>query len=578
LDSLQIDIAVVVSFLWCRHRYLQFHINNSQYKSDFKDISMEDGVIGKGTWIDKVAHNLIKREQNLGRSLDLIRVESGLGASGIPHIGSMGDAIRAYGIALALKNFGYNAELVAYSDDMDGLRKVPAGLPEWLKEHLAEPVSNIPDPCGGCHASYSAHMSNLLLDGLDKSGVKYYFQSGAEAYNKGVLVDQIDTILKNSIRLGQKITEFVGQEKYKDVLPYFPICQNCGKLYVAKAEKYLPDEKKVLYSCSGSTIGKEELKGCGHRGEVNIYKGQGKLAWKVEFAARWQAFDIRFEAYGKDIMDSVRINDWVASEILDYPHPLHVKYELFLDKGGKKISKSAGNVLTPQTWLRYGTPQSILLLLFKRITGTRHIGIDDIPALMDEYDIYEDVYFGKIKEDNQAKLTKIKGVYEFINHLKPPIEPAVHVPYRVLVQQASLFSGDEKKIDKIYERLRKYGLAKEKTNDLTRRIELAYNWSEDLLEEEKFEIEMKDNYKKAILDLVQAMNAFLGSEQKPEAPKNLQSKVYDIARNNGMEPKELFTLLYKMLINSDRGPRIGNYILDLGIRRTSNILQQYLFS
>jgi lysyl-tRNA synthetase class 1 len=311
---------------------------------------------------------------------------------------------------------------------------------------------------------------------------------------------------------------------------------------------------------------------------VDIRRGKGKLAWKVEFAARWQAFDIRFEAYGKDIMDSVRINDWVANEILNYAHPLHVKYEMFLDKIGKKISKSAGNVLTPQTWLRYGTPQSILLLLFKRITGTRHIGIDDIPALMDEYDIYEDVYFGKIKEDNHAKLTKIKGVYEFINHLKPPIEPDVHVPYRVLVHQASLFSGDEKKIDKVYERLRKYGIAKVKTDNLTRKIELAYNWSEDFLEEEKFEIEMKDNYKKAILDLIQAINSFTGSEQKPEAPKNLQSKVYDTARNNGIDPKELFTLLYKMLINSDRGPRIGNYILDLGIERTNSILKQYLFS
>jgi lysyl-tRNA synthetase, class I len=539
---------------------------------------MEEEVIGKGTWIDKVAHNLIKREKTLGRKLNLIRVESGLGASGIPHIGSMGDAIRAYGIALALKNFEYNAELITYSDDMDGLRKVPAGLPEWLKEHLAKPVCNIPDPFGGCHASYSAHMSNLLLDGLDKVGVKYYFQSGAEAYTKGLLTNQIDSILKNSSRLGRKITDLVGQEKYKDVLPYFPICQNCGKLYVAKADTYLPDEKKVIYSCSGSRIGKEDLKGCGHSGEVDIRKGQGKLAWKVEFAARWQAFDIRFEAYGKDIMDSVRINDWVANEILNYAHPLHVKYEMFLDKVGKKISKSAGNVLTPQTWLRYGTPQSILLLLFKRITGTRHIGIDDIPALMDEYDIYEDVYFGKIKEDNHAKLTKVKGLYEFINHLKPPIEPDVHVPYRVLVQQASLFSGDEKKIDKIYERLRKYGLTKAKTDNLTRKIELAYNWSEDFLEEEKFEIEMRDNYKKAILDLIQALNTFIGSEQKPEAPKNLQSKVYDIARNNGMEPKELFTLLYKMLINSDRGPRIGNYILDLGIERTNNILQQYLFS
>ena len=122
-------------------------------------------------------------------------------------------------------------------------------------------------------------------------------------------------------------------------------------------------------------------------------------------------------------MDSVRINDWVANEILGYPHPLHVKYEMFLDKRGKKISKSAGNVFTPQMWLRYGTPESILLLLFKRISGTRHVGLDDIPALMDEYDAYEDMYFDKIKEDNQAKLTRIKGIYEFVNQLKPPKQP-----------------------------------------------------------------------------------------------------------------------------------------------------------
>jgi lysyl-tRNA synthetase class 1 len=498
---------------------------------------MEDEVIGKGTWIDKVAYNLIKREKNLRRRLELVRVESGLGASGIPHIGSMGDAVRAYAIALALKNFGYNAEFIAYSDDMDGLRKVPGGLPEWLKEHIAEPV-----------------------------------------YRSGALVNQIDAILRNNVRLGHKITQLVGQDKYNDMLPYFPVCQNCGKLYVAKADKYLADEKKVLYSCSGSRIGKEDLKGCGCKGEVDIRKGGGKLAWKEEFAARWQAFDIRFEAYGKDIMDSVRINDWVSKEILDYAHPMHVKYEMFLDKGGKKISKSAGNVLTPQTWLRYGTTQSILLLLFKRITGSRHIGIEDIPTLMDEYDVYEDMYFGRLKENNQAKLTKIKGVYEYINHLNPPIEAPIHVPYRVLVQQATLFSGDEKKIDKIYERLRKYGLAKAKTDMLTRRIELACNWAQDFLEEEKFEIEVKDNHKKAILDLIQAMNSFIGYEQEAEAPKNLQSKVYDIARNNGIEPKDLFTLLYKMLINSDRGPRIGNYILDLGIPRTINILQRYLLN
>src|SRR6478672_5192738 len=112
---------------------------------------MEDALIGKGTWLDKVADTLVKREQRLGRKLDLINVESGLGASGIPHIGSMGDAARAYGIALALQNTGHKAQLIAYSDDMDGLRKIPAGLPELLKEHIARPVSEIPDPFGDCH-------------------------------------------------------------------------------------------------------------------------------------------------------------------------------------------------------------------------------------------------------------------------------------------------------------------------------------------------------------------------------------------------------------------------------------------
>jgi lysyl-tRNA synthetase, class I len=535
-----------------------------------------EAVIGKGTWIDKVADNLLNREKKLGRKLDLIRVESGLGASGIPHIGSMGDAVRAYSIKLALENFGYKAELIAYSDDMDGLRKVPPGLPDWLQDYIAKPVSNIPDPFGGCHKSYGDHMTSLLLEGLDKVNVNYHFQSAAEAYKKGMLAKETDIILRNSNLLGQKIAEYVGQKKYNEILPYFPVCESCGRLYVAKAERYLPDEKQVIYVCSESRIGEKKLKGCGYGGQIDITKGDGKLAWKVEFAARWNALDIRFEAYGKDIMDSVRVNDWVADEILGYAHPLHLKYEMFLDKGGRKISKSAGNVLTSQVWLKYGTPESILLLLFKRITGTRHVGVNDIPVLMDEYDLYEDIYFDKIKENNQAKLIKLKGIYEYINHLKPPTRPSTHVPYRMLVQQAALFSTEER-IDKIYDRLIKYGMIKQKSKDLEKKIELASNWANDhLFIEEKFEIEMKENYNKAIKELVETLKSFVGSEHESEAPKNLQSKIFNIARNNQMEPKELFTLLYKMLLNTDRGPRLGNYALDLGIERTCNILERYI--
>ncbi|HSA98587.1 MAG TPA: lysine--tRNA ligase, partial [Candidatus Nitrosotenuis sp.] len=132
-------------------------------------------IIGRGTWIDKLAHEMIEREQQLGRDTSLLRVESGLGASGIPHIGSLGDAVRAYGVKLALENLGYKSDLIAYSDDLDGLRKIPEGLPDWLGEHIAKPVSLIPDPFG-CHDSYGMHMSSLLLDGLDNLGIKYDFR------------------------------------------------------------------------------------------------------------------------------------------------------------------------------------------------------------------------------------------------------------------------------------------------------------------------------------------------------------------------------------------------------------------
>ena len=537
----------------------------------------EQILIGKGTWLDKLADTLVKRDQRLGRKLDMIRVESGLGASGIPHIGSMGDAVRAYGIALALKNMGYSAELIAYSDDMDGLRKIPAGLPYWLSQHIARPVSEIPDPFGDCHTSYGAHMSSLLLDGLDRVGIKYRFQSGREAYKSGKLVKQVDAILQNSEKLGKKIAEFVGQDKYVSVLPYFPVCSNCGRLYTAATEKYLPGEKKVLYTCKGSRIGKQEVAGCGHHGESDITKGEGKLAWKVEFAARWQAFDIRFEAYGKDIMDSVRVNDWVCDEILGHPHPLHVKYEMFLDKSGKKISKSAGNVFTPQMWLKYGTPESILLLLFKRIAGTRHVGVDDVPALMDEYDYYEDVYFGKIKEENPARLAKLKGIYEYINKLEPPVKPAQHAIYRFLAQQASIYPGDPERNEKVFARLVKYGMAKERSDDLMKRIGLAASWADDnLASDEKFEVQLSDSQRRAVKQLLTVVGEYASVQETPDNAKALQSKVFDTARENGMEPKELFTLLYRMFLNAERGPRIGNYFLDLGAERVSAVLKRYL--
>jgi lysyl-tRNA synthetase class 1 len=250
---------------------------------------------------------------------------------------------------------------------------------------------------------------------------------------------------------------------------------------------------------------------------------------------------------------------------------------MFLDKSGKKISKSAGNVLTPQMWLRYGTPESILLLLFKRITGTRHVGLDDVPALMDEYDHYEDVYFGKIKEDNLAKVTKIKGIYEYINKLNPPREPSPHMPYQFIVQQASIFPPNNDRDEKVFNRLLKYGMVKEKTDSIMRKVRLASNWADDnMAKDQKFQVLLSDSHLKAVKELIETINQFSGLSDTADNAKNLQSKVFDIARANGIDTKEFFTLLYRMFLNADRGPRMGNYLLDLGIDRARSILERYL--
>ena len=338
----------------------------------------EQKIIGKGTWIDKLASELIDREKTLGRNTDILRVESGLRASGIPHIGSLGDAARAYGVKLASENLGYKSELIAYSDDLDGLRKIPEGFPDSLNEHLAKPVSLIPDPFG-CHDSYGMHMSSLLIEGLDDVGIKYEFRRAKETYEKGLLQDQIHTILVNSTKIGDKIADLVGQEKYQKYLPYFPVCANCNRLYTAEAYEYVADEKKVKYRCKDSEVGSGIIKGCDHEGEADIRKDLGKLAWKVEFAARWNAFDIRFEAYGKDIMDSVKVNDWVADEILspvNDPGPAHTAYRSIA--AGVIACCSSSVMMSPGSrspWVRAGSPMRHSSNWLSRASATLPVGV-----------------------------------------------------------------------------------------------------------------------------------------------------------------------------------------------------------
>ncbi|MCD6240795.1 lysine--tRNA ligase [Candidatus Bathyarchaeota archaeon] len=526
---------------------------------------MAKEIIGHGTWYDKMALRIIERERKLGRSLDLIRTEMGVGASGFPHIGSFADGARAYAVTLAIKEQGYNSELIAFSDDKDGLRKVPAGLPSWLEKYLGYPVTDIPDPFK-CHESFGEHMSSLLCEAFDKCGIEYKFMSAKKVYESGLLNEEIETILSNAKRVGEIVKEEVGQEKYIEVLPYFAVCENCGRIYTTKAYEFLPKERKVLYVCEGMEVKGRWLEGCGYKGEANYAKGEGKLSWKGEFAARWKALDIRFEAYGKDIADSVRVNDRICQEILGFPPPLHARYEMFLDKSGRKISKSLGNVFTPQVWFRYGSPQSLMLLTLKRFVGTRTLDVTDIPQYMNELDELEDIYFGKKKMGDEKEKAKLAGLYKYCWVLKPPEKPSVHVPYNLLVYLAKV-APKGKEYEFITQKLKDYRyLAKDQkpTQDLLKRIEYALNWAGDYAKEIKeTTIKLSEKEKNAIKQLIEVLKT-------EESAEKIQNIIFQIARENEMKPSDFFKILYTILLGAPKGPRLGPYIIAMG---RENVLQ-----
>jgi len=527
---------------------------------------VEQRIIGRGTWLDKTAMKILERERQLGRKVDLFKVESGLGASGIPHVGSLADGARACGLKLALESCGSKAAYIAFTDDRDGLRKVPAGLPESLEKYLGYPVNEVPDPFD-CHGSYGEHMGSLLREALDTCGIKYEFVSAADAYKRGLFDKEIHVILSNSAKVGEIIRSEVAQEKYVEALPYFAVCENCGRIYTTKALQYLPEERKVAYRCEGMEVRGTLLKGCGHEGLADITKAEGKLMWKVEFAMRWSALGIHVEAYGKDIADSVRVNDRICEEILQYPAPFHIRYEMFLDKGGKKISKSAGNVFTPQVWFRYGSPQSLLLLMYKRVVGSRSLAVSDIPAYMREFDELEDAYFGVKEVSDARERAKLKGLYEYCWLLKPPQQRSIHLPYNLLVYLAKV-APKGRETSFIAEKLMRYGLsADESAPDFLARVQYARNWAEDFEEIKEARIELKEPEKAAIKELV----ALIQSENDEQ---QIQNGIFALARKYSLEAKDFFRMLYLVLLGSPEGPRLGPYMVAMGRENVAEALSR----
>jgi lysyl-tRNA synthetase class 1 len=286
--------------------------------------------------------------------------------------------------------------------------------------------------------------------------------------------------------------------------------------------------------------------------------------WKVEFAARWAALDIRFEAYGKELTDSVKINDWVAESVLNYPPPFHARYELFQDKSGRKLSKSSGNLVTPTEWLEYASAASLRLLMYKRIVGARNISIADVPIYMEDLDDLEEYYFGKKRDPNQMKDAKQRGLYEYTMFLNVPQSPGIHVPYRLLAQLASV-APEATKEKYVESRLMAYGMVKGASTELEERIRWAVKWSQREGRPPRPRVKLNIRTKKAIMQFARAIAGMSDAG-------SIQNAAFDAVKGNGLEPAQFFPPVYGILLGSDRGPRLGPYVLDYGTRAVSKAL------
>jgi lysyl-tRNA synthetase class 1 len=327
-------------------------------------------------------------------------------------------------------------------------------------------------------------------------------------------------------------------------------------VYTTQVYRYDPKRDMVAYRCEGTELGNKLLKGFGHKGETKISEGKGKLIWKTEFAARWNALDIRFEAYGKELTDSVKINDWVSEHVLGFPAPYHVRYELFQDKSGKKMSKSTGNLVTPQEWLNVATPESLRFLMFKRIIGARNISLDDVPTYIDEFDALEEYYFSKERDSNVLKDAKQRGLYEYSVLLKVPKKERDHVPYRLLTQLAAL-APDGTAEEYVPKRLVAYGMVKEVSEELKAQIARASRWAkkDTIPHVEKLVIPTR---------VVRALREFSNRLGTAKTHDEVQSAAFESLKNHGLKPNEFFPFVYQILLGVDRGPRLGPYVVDTG--------------
>ena len=493
-------------------------------------------------WPQQEAQRIVQRFPERNTYL----LETGFGPSGHPHMGTVGEVVRTHFVAMALAELGKKSELVVFSDDMDGLRKIPVNIDApWLQEHLGKPVSAIPDPYGCC-PSYSAHMNKELRAMLDDTGIPYKFVSATEEYQKGTYNQVLQLALARNQQILNIILPTLRPENREDWFPIMPVCENCGRVNTTKVLGYNSEKATVEYSCSEELKG---AKGCGHHGSQPLGDGRSKFGWKADWGSRWAVFGINYEMYGKDLIESAKLSKQITKILGGHP-PVDMFYEMFLDESGRKISKSVGKGLTVENFTRWGTPESLNYLMFKNPRQQKKLSSETVVQYMDEV----------------LKMTPEDPEYKYIYFAGS--RPQVPIVYSDLINIVSAVGVTDIPVLKefiidVYGR----GIA-ENWDYVQELLTPALNYYTDFILPQR-DFPVLNQEKNRLLDLFLDL---IGRETEAEA---LQTGTYAIARENGIPPKDFFQLLYQVLLGKPSGPRIGGFVAQMGAKRISDIIKQH---
>ena len=523
-------------------------------------MSLQEIIETANAWPFEEARKLVKRYAQKPPEKGYVLFETGYGPSGLPHIGTFGEVARTSMVKNAFEQMSdIPTKLVCFSDDMDGLRKVPTNLPnqELLHPALNLPLTKVPDPFG-THESFAAHNNAKLCHFLDQFGFEYTFQSSTQAYQSG----QFDAVLLRALERFDELMAVMlptlgtlNEDRKQTYSPFMPISPKTGHvLQVPTLERNLSKGTIVYQEPDGEKI------------EIPVTGGHVKLQWKPDWAMRWAAYGVDYEMAGKDLIDSVKVGNKLV-RILGGTPPEGFNYELFLDKDGQKISKSKGNGLSIEEWLSYASPESLSLYMYQKPKTAKRLHFDIIPKTVDEYHQHLNAFDGQ--DDKQ----KLNNPVWHIHGTQPPKSDMV-ISFSMLLNLASAAGTSEPEV--LWGFIRRYAPeASPQTHPgLDRAVSNALVYYRDMILPEKSYRVPTHEEKNAILALRDALSHYNG-DIDGEA---LQSVVYTIGKEHfGEENLRLwFGALYQVLMGQSQGPRFGGFIALYGIQETIALIDQSL--